>query len=100
MNENNMRELFFNGSLTLMSILLGVFTLALANATYLKGESEAVPWYVLCLISGISVITTSLVCYGCFQHKWTTFIRYAFPVTLFLCGIGIPVVGAIIFFRG
>ena len=98
-DQNKIFGALFGGSLSLLSILVGVFTLALAKAIQLKGGSGALPWYALLVICGISVLATSGVSYCCYKRKGLRYVQIVFPIILFLLGICIPILGLIIFVK-
>jgi hypothetical protein len=96
-------EKLFSGALTLMSILLGVFTFAIVSAIDLKGTyPEAYPWYAVSFFSGLSIVLSSIICISSYfseseSTRWGSVVNCLFLIVLIMCGVGIPVMGMWIF---
>ncbi len=103
--EKDISEKLFSGSLTLLSILLGIFTFSLVNAMKLKGTyPEVYPWYAITAITGTAISLSSIICILSFfsYHNPTSKTRRRSIIVLFVfvlitCGIGVPLIGLWIF---
>ena len=95
----------FSGSLTFLSILLGIFTFSLVNAIKLRGTyPEAYAWYSLTLISGVSIVLSALICTMSFFYRNNVnnktcglFITILFSIVLTISGLGVPLIGLWLF---
>jgi hypothetical protein len=96
-------EKLFSGALTLLSILLGVFTFAIVRAMHWKGTyPEAYPWYAVSFFSGLSIVLSSIICISSYfsetgSNRWKSIINALFVIVLIMCGVGIPIMGMWIF---
>lgn len=96
----------FSGSLTFLSILLGIFTFSLVNAIKLRGTyPEAYPWYSLTWITGVSILLSGLICsISLLYHDkleaggLTVLVTILFFIMLVICGVGVPLIGLWLFF--
>jgi hypothetical protein len=95
----------FSGSLTFLSILIGIFTYSLGNALELKGTyPQAYPWYSLTLISGLSAFLTAVICFllhtyegEVMPRRCNTLVKIFFVFVIASCGLGVPLVGLWVF---
>ena len=67
---SKLNEKLFSGSLTFLSILIGVFTFTLVNSISSKGTlPDAYPWYTVTIVTGLSLILSSVVCISSFSSN-------------------------------
>ena len=95
----------FSGSLTFLSILLGVFTFALMNAIKWKGLDAEKPWMLLVLVTSFGIFSCSLISIISFYslnryipnilEKMVYILMYA---VLIISGFGTPIVGLWLYF--
>ncbi len=105
MNFEKKLDQIFSGTQTLISILLGVFTLALMQAITFEGVYPQVKgWYALFITTGSSIILSTVLCIICFFTNGQNispcrkkFVISLFVLILVICGVGTPVSGLIIF---
>jgi hypothetical protein len=96
----NAREKLFSGFLAFLSILLGVFTFSLVESFKYKGLPMGLPWNVLSITSGLSIMASGIISLVMFYYGgrpvplvWSMIIIFLFTAVLLTCSIGVPFIG-------